>query len=127
MSTTVRSAARLVVVAAAVVLPLGCSGSKPVATDAAQNVTIRATDAFRFDPSEITVHQGRVRLTLVDTGSYPHNIVLPSLHARSADVSGSLGEQRTTLTLDVSPGSYSFFCGYHSTAGMSGRLVVRRH
>jgi plastocyanin len=137
VSHSVRGAARTAVVAAAAVLPLGCSGSKPASTgpatsdpsstDTVQSVTIRATDAFRFDPSQVTVHQGRVRLTLVDTGSYPHNLVLPALHAKTADISGSPGEQRTTLTLDVAPGTYNFFCSYHSSAGMTGRLVVRRH
>ena len=107
----------------------GCSsGSSPKASTGApgvQAVTIGATDDFSFAPTEVKVHPGQVRITLVDKGSYPHNISFPSLGKTSASVSGSPGQMSTTLVMTFDkPGRYDFVCTYHSSAGMKGDLVV---
>jgi plastocyanin len=104
----------------------GSSGSSAKATTSGvQSVTIGATDDFRFTPADVTVHPGKVRISLVDKGSYPHNISFPSLAATSASVSGSPGQTSTTLVLTLTkPGRYGFVCTYHSSAGMKGSLVV---
>lgn len=113
---------------AVLALLAGCStasSSPKTATTGVQSVTIGGTDNFRFTPADITVHPGRVRITLVDKGSYPHNISFPSLGLTSASVSGSPGQTSTTLLLTVTkPGRYSFVCTYHSSAGMKGAVVV---
>jgi plastocyanin len=88
-------------------------------------VTIETTDQFRFEPAVVHVHRGTVRFTLVDKGAYPHNMSFPGLHATSADVTGGLGKTQTSLTLTfASAGHYRFECTYHSTAGMTGEVVV---
>jgi len=108
----------------------GCSSSSDGNASAGdptevQAVTFRATDQFRFEPATATVHTGKVRITLTDAGSYPHNISFPGLHQTSASVSGSPGQTSATLDLTVNtPGHYSFVCTYHSSAGMKGELVV---
>src|SRR5881275_3234358 len=62
-------------------LPKTQSAQSPKATTTGgvQSVTIGGTDDFMFTPAEITVHPGTVRITLVDKGSYPHNISFPDL------------------------------------------------
>jgi plastocyanin len=91
-----------------------------------QQVTIHANDQLRFAPDTIDVHTGKVQVTLVSDGSYPHNISVPSLHVTSKTVSGNPGQTTTTLTLDLpKPGSYEFVCTFHSSAGMRGHLVVK--
>jgi plastocyanin len=43
----------------------------------------------------------------------------------SRTVSGDPGNRSTTFTLNfATPGTYSFVCTYHSTAGMKGSFVV---
>ena len=132
--------ARVALVAAvsvAAVVTGGCSSSHPSAdtltpahsapasADGVQRVTIAATDNFRFGPAEVVVHPGKVALTLIDAGSYPHNLSLPDLGKTSASVSGSPGATSTSLMLTLTtPGRYSFVCTYHSSAGMKGTLVV---
>jgi plastocyanin len=107
----------------------GCSSSHPTAaasgSDGVQAVTFRTTDDFRFVPATASVRTGKVRITLMDVGAYPHNISFPALHTTSASVSGSPGQTSTSLLLTfATPGRYSFVCTYHSTAGMKGQLVV---
>jgi plastocyanin len=113
---------------AVLALLVGCSSAsspKTAASADVQSVTIGGTDDFRFGPADVTVHPGTVRITLIDKGSYPHNISFPSLGQTSASVSGSPGQTSTTLLLRLpKPGRYSFVCTYHSSAGMKGGLVV---
>ena len=138
-STTRRSLPRFgrklitfVPAALAVVALAGCSSGQPAGATqrpgtptGPQAVTMRVTDDFRFDPATVTVRPGPIRLTLVEGGSYPHNISFPSLHTTSASVSGSPGQTTTTLLLTITrPGRYGFVCTYHSSAGMKGTLVV---
>lgn len=95
--------------------------------DGVQTVTIGTTNMFRFDPSTVTLHVGTVRIRLHDIGSYPHNLSVGALHTTSGTVSGDPGEQTKMFTLSFTqPGSYSFVCTYHSSAGMRGRFVVTR-
>ena len=90
-----------------------------------QQITINATNDFRFDPATIHAHVGMLRVTLVDTGSYPHNLAVASLHSTSKTVSGEPGATSTTYTLTfANPGTFSFVCTYHSSAGMKGQFVV---
>ena len=113
----------------------GCSGgaqpsSHTTSTAASigggvQRVTLHATDGLRFTPDVISVHPGKVRVTLVDDGSYPHNFSIASLHVTSATVSGNPGDTSTTTILNLTkPGTYQFVCTFHASAGMRGEIVV---
>lgn len=127
-------------IAAVATFTTACAGStghspQPAAAVAAQasagaggiqQITVHATNGFRFSPSTIDAHVGRLRITVVDDGSYPHNISFPALHRTSTTVSGDPGAGRTTLLLDLThSGSYRFSCTYHSSAGMLGQVDVR--
>jgi plastocyanin len=98
-------------------------GTAPAA--GSQRITIAGTNTLRFDPMVVHLHTGKVQITLMDMGAYPHNIVIPSLKLTSATVTGDPGG--TTVTFDVTfphPGTYSFYCQYHQSAGMTGTFVV---
>jgi plastocyanin len=90
-----------------------------------QQVTIMGNSALRFTPMTVHLHTGKVRITLQDSGAYPHNIVIPALHVTSATVTGDPGGSRTSFTVTfVHPGRYAFSCQYHASAGMTGVFVV---
>lgn len=90
-----------------------------------QVVTVHTTDGLRFSPADITVHVGKVRIDLVDDGSYPHNLSVPALRRTSGTVSGTPGEQSTSVAFTfASPGVYPFVCTYHASAGMTGKITV---
>ncbi|MDQ1746084.1 MAG: hypothetical protein QOD07_347 [Frankiaceae bacterium] len=101
------------------------SATATTGADGVQEVVVGTTDKFRFGPATVHAHTGRLRIVLIDDGNYPHNIAFSSLHATSATVSGTPGQQRKVLTVTfASPGTYDFVCTYHSSAGMKGRVVV---
>jgi plastocyanin len=73
----------------------------------------------------VRLHTGKVQITLMDMGAYPHNIVIPSLKVTSATVTGDPGGSEVTFAVTFPrPGTYSFYCQYHQSAGMSGTFVV---
>ena len=85
------------------------------------------TNSLRFMPATVHVRTGTVRITLMDMGAYPHNIVIPSLKVTSATVTGDPGGGTVTFTVTFRhPGSYPFYCQYHQSAGMTGMFVVSR-
>jgi plastocyanin len=105
---------------------VGASAEARVGPHGVQHITITATDRFRFDPSRVIAHPGRLTVTLVDAGSYPHNLSVAGLHTTSNTVTGGLGRTHTTFTLRFAhAGTYTFVCTFHSSAGMRGQFVIR--
>jgi plastocyanin len=130
----VRAAA---VVAAAVVLVVsGCSNSKPavnrrphtgattaVPVNGLQRVTVDANDLYRFDPSTITVHPGRVEIDLMNVGNgAPHNWSLLGF-SYATPLTGSGQHSSITFTAP-GPGTYTYVCTIHRKQGQTGTLVV---
>jgi plastocyanin len=101
--------------------------ASPPASAAAggQQTTIVGNNSLRFAPMKIHLHTGKVRITLKDSGAYPHNIVIPALHVTSPTVTGDPGGLQTSFMVTFAhPGSYRFYCQYHVSAGMTGTFVV---
>jgi plastocyanin len=99
--------------------------SAPAGSASGQQVTITGTNALRFTPMTVRVHAGKVRITLMDMGAYPHNIVIPKLGVTSRTVTGDLGGGRVAFTVTFAhPGRYPFHCQYHASSGMVGVFVV---
>jgi plastocyanin len=88
-----------------------------------QQVTLKATN-FRFTPSTITVHPGRVHVILVNDGpGAPHNFSLVDFPADFVPLAS--GGQTTEATFTApSPGTYKFVCTIHAKQGQTGTLVV---
>ncbi|HEY3952491.1 MAG TPA: cupredoxin domain-containing protein [Streptosporangiaceae bacterium] len=105
-------------------VPAGPTAVGP-ATAGLQQVTIMGNNALRFAPMTVHLHTGKVRITLQDSGAYPHNIVIPALHVTSATVTGDPGGARISFTVTFArPGRFAFSCQYHASAGMTGVFVV---
>ena len=97
----------------------------PASSASGQQVTITGTNSLRFSPMTVHVHAGKVRITLMDMGAYPHNIVIPELKVTSPTVTGDPGGAQATFTVTFAhPGRYAFHCQYHASAGMTGVFVV---
>ena len=127
------SAAALVAVAA---LLAGCqtessinrephAGSTTAAlTGGVQEVVITTDQRYRFSPSTITVHPGKVRITLkhVGTGA-PHDWSLQGFPDDYVPLV-SPGQDKSVEFLAPAPGTYKFVCTIHVVQGQTGTLVV---
>jgi plastocyanin len=90
-----------------------------------QQVTIVGNSSLRFAPMTVHLHTGTVRITLKDSGDYPHNLVIPQLHVTSSTVTGDPGGTQTSFNITFRhAGTYAFHCQYHASSGMTGMFVV---
>lgn len=121
---------------AAVVLVGGCQSQSAInrnphvgattaaATDGVQDVVITTDQNYRFDPSTITVHPGKVRITLKHTGTgAPHNWSLQGFPADAVPLV-SPGQEKSIEFVAPAPGTYTFVCTIHVAQGQTGTLVV---
>ena len=131
---TLAAAGALIAVAA------GCSNTKGAATrepysgavtaavvDGVQQVTLTVGPSFRFDPSTITVHPGRVKITLHHTGTgSPHDWQLSVVPGAYIPELGDNQTQSVSFTAPA-PGKYQFVCTIHLRQGQTGTLIVLPH
>jgi plastocyanin len=136
---TLRAGSAAALAAALVLLAVGiagCSNTQPAANKAphtgsatastvngVQQVTLHASD-FRFTPSTITVHPGKVRVILInDGGGAPHDFQVPKFPSDWIPLTDNGATKQTTFTAPA-PGRYQFVCTIHTKQGMTGTLVV---
>jgi plastocyanin len=94
-------------------------------TDGVQNVVITTDNKYRFTPDVITVHPGKVRITLkhLPTGGAPHDWQLQGFPADFVPLTQS-GQTNTAEFIAPAPGRYQFVCTIHVVQGQTGTLVV---
>jgi plastocyanin len=89
-----------------------------------QQVTVEATDTYRFDPSTIVVHPGPVRIVLVNTGhGAPHDWSLTGFPADFVPLT-TAGQTQAATFVAPAPGTYTFVCTIHVKQGQTGQLIV---
>ena len=89
-----------------------------------QQVTIQADSDYRFVPSTITVHPGKVEVILRNTGSgAPHNFQLTNFPADFVPLTQA-GQTSEATFVAPSPGRYQFVCTIHVEDGQTGTLIV---
>lgn len=94
------------------------------AVNGVQQVTIEAGDDFRFHPSTITVHPGRVQIVLKHTGTgASHDWQIPDFPADFVPLTNA-GQTRTATFIAPAPGRYEFVCTIHVRQGQWGTLIV---
>jgi uncharacterized cupredoxin-like copper-binding protein len=119
--------------------------ARPAALDASSgNAAVTATD-FKFSASAIDAPAGKLKLTLTNSGSIPHELVLLKTSAAPGSLkvvaaservseAASVGEVSEikagiskSTTFDLKPGRYVYVCNIpgHYAAGMHGALVVK--
>lgn len=130
----------LAVVAAALVACGGggaASASKPAggapagggaaSGGAAQEVTLKSTDQFRFQPDRLTVRANQpVRLTLDNTGAaLVHDFVIDNAGGQKVQIRAQ-PNSRAMGSFTLPAGTYQFYCSEpgHKEAGMVGTLTV---
>lgn len=124
--------------AAAVVALAGCSNTQAPAasgghpgtataseSDGVQVVTITTGNDYRFHPSTIVVHPGKVKVILKNTAKTgaPHNFRVTDFPADFVPLTGAGDTSAATFTAP-SPGRYRFVCTIHVRQGQTGTLVV---
>jgi plastocyanin len=80
--------------------------------------------ALAFDQTELTAAAGEVTIELTNDSGLPHNVEVEGNGVE--EVSETITEGTTSLTLTLEPGEYEFYCAVdnHKEGGMEGTLTV---
>jgi plastocyanin len=93
-----------------------------------QQIVVRSGTDLRFTPSTLVVHQGRVRIVLVNTSQPgagpPHNMLVSGLPGVDVPLT-SAGQTHSVTFTAPAPGTYSFVCSIHAAQGQTGKLIVK--
>jgi uncharacterized cupredoxin-like copper-binding protein len=142
-----RRFAALFVIAAAVAVPVaGCGGGSDDnstsadtsggATQASttagggggsQTVNMTAAD-FKFNPSDTSVKSGNVTFNLKNDGQQPHSLEIEDVNGQDQELEGKVTPRQSgTLTVNLPPGKYEFYCPVdsHKEMGMEGEITVK--
>jgi plastocyanin len=131
---------------AAVLFVVGCGGSNksssntgassapaaPAATTPAssggggETLTLSADPSqLKFDKSSLSAKAGSVTITMDNPSSLPHAV---AVEGNGVDKDGETVQKggKSTITVDLKPGTYTFYCPVdgHKAAGMKGTLTV---
>jgi plastocyanin len=85
----------------------------------ASGATVTQNNYF-FSPGTVTVTTGSSLLIHNATPSTPHTFTI-SGHGIDTLTNGG---QSASIVINLSPGTYPFFCRFHASLGMKGTLVV---
>jgi plastocyanin len=111
--------------------PHGGTGTASPEASGVQQIVVKtgSTDSdYRFHPSTIVVHPGRVHLTLVNEGhtanGAPHDWSLNGFPTAAVPLLQA-GERASVTFTAPAPGTYVFECTIHLRQGQTGTLVVK--
>ena len=133
-----RRALPLMLVLAAFVLALSaCGGGSSSSTTPAttggggggggSTVKISAdpSGALKFEQTDVSATAGSITIDFTNMSSIPHDVTIEGNGASGA--TDQITDSTTSTTVDLDPGTYTFFCSVdgHRAAGMEGTLTVK--
>lgn len=80
--------------------------------------------ALAFDQTELSGAAGALTIELMNDSGIPHNVEIEGNGVE--EVSETISEGSTSMTLTLEPGEYEFYCAVpgHREGGMEGTLTV---
>jgi plastocyanin len=134
-----RRALPLVLVLAAFVLALSACGggsssssTTPATTGGGgggggSTVKISAdpSGALKYEQTDVSATAGSITIDFTNMSSLPHDVTIEGNGASGA--TDQITNSTTSTTVDLEPGTYTFFCSVdgHRAAGMEGKLTVK--
>jgi len=128
----------LLVLAASVLALSACGGGSssssttPAATGAggggggSSTVKISAdpSGALKYEQTDVSATAGSITIDFTNKSSLPHDVTIEGNGASGA--TDEITNSTTSTTVDLEPGTYTFFCSVdgHRAAGMEGTLTV---
>jgi len=82
---------------------------------------------LKYSTSTLTTKAGKVSITFTNMASLGHNLTVASSSGAEVGATETFQGGSKTLPLNLTPGTYKFFCTVpgHRAAGMEGTLTVQ--
>jgi plastocyanin len=88
------------------------------------SITADPSGALKYEETDVSATAGSVKIDFTNMSSLPHDVTIEGNGASGGTdvITGS----STSTTIDLQPGTYTFFCSVdgHRAAGMEGTLTV---
>ena len=133
-----RRALPLVLVLAALVLALSACGggsssssTTPATTGGGSGgggstvqISADPSGALKYEQTDVSATAGSITIDFTNMSSLPHDVTIEGNGASGA--TDQITDSTTSTTVDLDPGTYTFFCSVdgHRAAGMEGTLTV---
>lgn len=80
---------------------------------------------LKFDKTELTAPAGSVTIKLTNASSIQHNVAIESADGESLGEGELVADGGVSeVTAELEPGTYTYYCTPHKSAGMTGTLTV---
>jgi plastocyanin len=128
----------LVLVLAALVLALSACGggsssssTTPATTGGGSGgggstvkISADPSGALKYEQTDVSATAGSITIDFTNMSSLPHDVTIEGNGASGA--TDQITDSTTSTTVDLDPGTYTFFCSVdgHRAAGMEGTLTV---
>jgi plastocyanin len=90
-------------------------------------VSSPAGSDLAYDQTDLTAAAGSVEVTYNNPQSLSHDVVIEDESGQELGKTELISEGETSTTVDLQPGTYTFFCDVpgHREGGMEGTLTVQ--
>ena len=80
--------------------------------------------ALKYEQTDVSATAGSITIDFTNMSSVPHDVTIEGNGASGA--TDQITDSTTSTTVDLKPGTYTFFCSVdgHRAAGMEGTLTV---
>ena len=80
--------------------------------------------ALKYEQTDVSATAGSITIDFTNMSSLPHDVTIEGNGASGA--TDQITNSTTSTTVDLEPGTYTFFCSVdgHRAAGMEGTLTV---
>lgn len=96
-------------------------------TGAAVAIEANPEGQLAFEEKEVTAKAGKDTIDFTNQSAVPHNVAIEDSSGKTIGETETLAEGASSATVDLKPGTYTFYCSVpgHREAGMEGKLVVK--
>jgi plastocyanin len=83
--------------------------------------------AIAYDTTQLSGSAGRVTIDFTNPSAVTHDVCITNSSGQQIGCSPTISQDSTSLTEDLKPGNYTFFCSVdgHEAAGMKGTLAIK--
>jgi plastocyanin len=105
--------------------PASTSGGGGGGGGSTVKISADPSGALKFEQTDVSATAGSITIDFTNMSSLPHDVMIEGNGASGG--TDQITNSSTSTTIDLEPGTYTFFCSVdgHRAAGMEGTLTVK--
>jgi plastocyanin len=105
--------------------PASTSGGGGGGGGSTVKISADPSGALKYEQTDVSATAGSITIDFTNMSSLPHDVTIEGNGASGG--TDQITNSSTSTTVDLDPGTYTFFCSVdgHRAAGMEGTLTVK--